>query len=73
MASPSVLGLTIIILFTAFTLFLRGKIGKVSGGKTLLEIGDIIALIRFIPFLISIVVLAWIFWPRTHDKDKEKN
>jgi len=69
--SQSILALIIIVLFVAFILFLRGKIGKVSGGKTLLVIGDTIALIRFIPILLSIAILAWIFWPRSKE-DKEK-
>jgi len=72
--SQSIIAIILIVLFVAFTLFLRGKIGKVSGGKTLLEIGDTIALIRFIPILIAVAVLMWIFWPRSGgNKDKEKS
>ena len=72
----TIIAIVILIVFVAFTLFLRGKVAQTSVGKPLLFLGDVSSIIFNILHLIPIIILLVIFLPlalKNQDKDKNKD
>ena len=70
----SIKGLLILIPFTFLILLLRRKMSSSTTGNTIKRIGDLYTLIKFIPFVIILFIILYIYlYSLFNKKNKDKD